>query len=123
MAKVHILLVLVLLPILCDGFFFGTFCKIGFLRRLFNIFFNFCEEDTPSPTARPTPSPRSYLLDDFKGLSNAYSMNKGNIYVDWDEVFVAELEGVTFDVFVALGLYNFSTVLETKSVQDRKSVV
>jgi hypothetical protein len=110
------LLVLVIPISLNDAFFFDNFiCKIGFLRFLLNLFFNICGE-TKNPS--PTPPPRTYNLDDFKGISNAYSMEKGIIKVDWDESFIEELSELEFNIFVALGIYNFSFVLETGSVQD-----
>ena len=114
MPKIHILLLLLLIPIgSCDALFFRSLCNLRFFRLIFS---EFCTNDEETPS--PTPSPRTYLLDDFKGLSNAYSMKKGEIFVNWDRSFLEELEGVRFDVFVANGVYNFTSALESVSVES-----
>jgi hypothetical protein len=70
---------------------------------------------TAPPTAPPTSKPtasfanmtnETFKLADFKGISNAYSLNKGIINIDWDASFF-ELGNVSFDVFVALGEYDY----------------
>lgn len=114
MPKIHILFLLLLIPIgSCDALFFRSLCNLRFFRLIFS---EFCTNDEGTPS--PTPSPRTYLLDDFKGLSNAYSMKKGEIFVNWDRSFLEELEGVRFDVFVANGVYNFTSALESVSVEN-----
>jgi len=67
----------------------------------------------PSPTGAPTSSPQEALeLQDFRGLLNAFSLDEGKINITWDERFLGEeFNGISFDVFVALGDYNYTAEL------------
>lgn len=72
----------------------------------------------PTPTAPPVPpSPppirEDLELQDFRGLLNAFSLDQGKINITWDERFLDddEFAGISYDVFVALGDYNYTAEL------------
>jgi hypothetical protein len=62
--------------------------------------------DTMAPSMRGSDH-ESYDLEDFLGILDAFSAYKGTINVAWDDVLLDDL-GVSYNVFVALGNYNFS---------------
>lgn len=57
-------------------------------------------------------------LVDFKGITDAFSVDKGIIMIDWDGSILLELGNVSFNVFVALDEYNYTFMLESMSVED-----
>ena len=68
-------------------------------------------------------------LEDFYGLEDAYSVNTGKIELRWDNrPLLDTFEGISFDVFVALGDFNYTaqfldaklTVDELVTIFDRE---
>jgi len=58
-------------------------------------------------------------VEDFKGIKNVYSHHKGVIEIDWDaSPFELESDDASFDVFVALGEYDFQSELASISVDN-----
>jgi hypothetical protein len=82
------------------------------------------DDPTPIPalTERTSVPLRSFQLLDFKGISNVYSRDKGIITIEVDQFFIDELEGVTFNVFVALGEYDYASVLNSTSIPELAAI-
>ena len=70
----------------------------------------------------PSSSPTQMQLY-FAGIEDVYSYDKGEIDIGWDVPYydgnVADLEGVvTYHIFIALGLFNYSSTLMNQTVDQ-----
>lgn len=70
-----------------------------------------------SPTVLPTTSPTDFLLDRFKGITNAYSLRKSTLDLSWDNSLLSE-DTVSYDVFVARGDYDFASALVKSTIVE-----
>ncbi len=74
------------------------------------------------PSELPSEGPSEVPTLDFDGIEDAYSFTLGEIDISWDVPYyqddVAELEGVVYHIFVALGMFDYTSALMDRSVED-----